>query len=159
MRAALVSRRDADRICPIGSFDFSDRHRYDAGGWLRAITNLTSEIWSAFWPTYSPDGDRITFVSSQGGFISVVEIMDSEGGHQERLTRPTLEGLPADISPDGQYILVVNHVSTPITPYEIFRMNLDGTRLTNLSNPGKGHYNIAGPIRLTEPRLSLRATA
>ena len=113
-----------------------------AGG--GAITNLTNEFWSAFIPTYTPDGSRITFVTTQGGFIGVVRIMDSNGSHQKQLTRPSLEGFPADISPDGKHILVINHESTPITPYELFCMNLDGTGLTRLTNPGKGNYDIAG---------------
>jgi Tol biopolymer transport system component len=109
-----------------------------------SITDLTSEIWGAFWPTYTPDGSRITFVSIQAGFISVVWIMDNDGTNQRRLTQPALEGFPADVSPDGQHILVVNHESTPVTPNEIFRMNLNGTGLTKLSNPGKGHSDLPG---------------
>lgn len=109
-----------------------------------SITNLTSEIWNAFWPTYTPDGSRITFVSTQAGFISVMWIMNSDGTHQRRLTQAALEGFPADVSPDGQHILVINHESTPITPYEVFRMNLNGGGLTQLSNPGKGHHDIPG---------------
>jgi large repetitive protein len=109
-----------------------------------SITDLTTEIWAAFLPTYTPDGSRITSVSSQAGFIGVVRIMNSDGTHSQRLTRPNLEGFPADISPDGQHILVINHESTPITPYETFRMNLNGTGLTKLSNPGKGHHDLPG---------------
>lgn len=108
------------------------------------ITNLTNEFWSAFWPTYTPDGSKITFVTTQGGFIGVVRIMDADGHHQRQLTRPRLEGFPADISPDGLHILVIDHESTPTTPYAIFRMNLDGTDLDPISNPGKGHYDIPG---------------
>jgi Tol biopolymer transport system component len=108
------------------------------------IANLTTEIWNAFWPTYTPDGNRITFVSTQAGFISVVWIMNTDGTHQERLTQAALEGFPTDVSPDGEHILVINHESTPITPYEVFRMSLDGSGLTQLSNPGKGHHDIPG---------------
>jgi Tol biopolymer transport system component len=108
------------------------------------ITNLTNKFWSAFLPTYTPDGTRITSVSSQGGFISVVRIMDRDGSHQGQLTRPDLNGLPADISPDGKHILVINNESTPVTPYEVFRMNLDGSDLVRLSDPGKGNYDIPG---------------
>jgi len=109
-----------------------------------SITNLTSELWAAFWPTYTPDGSRITFVSQQAGFISAVWITNSDRTHQHRLTQAALEGFPADVSPDGQHILVINHESTPITPYEVFRMNLNGSGLTQLSNPGKGHHDIPG---------------
>src|SRR5208282_4380008 len=108
------------------------------------ITNLTTEFWGAFWPTYTPDGTKITSVSSQAGFIGVVRIMNSDGSDQKQLTRPDLEGFPADVSPDGQHILVINHVSTPVTPNEVFRMNLNGTGLTELSDPGKGHHDIPG---------------
>jgi Tol biopolymer transport system component len=109
-----------------------------------STTKLTSEIWGAFLPTYTPDGSRITFVSTQAGFISVVWIMNTDGTKQKRLTRPILEGFPVDISPDGRHILVIDHESTPLTPYEVFRMNLNGTGLTKLSNPGKGHHDIPG---------------
>jgi Tol biopolymer transport system component len=108
------------------------------------ITNLTSELWSAFLPTYTPDGGRIVFESTQAGFIGVVWIMDVDGKNQERLTRPALEGGEVDISPNGEHILVVSHESTPLTPYAVFRMNLDGTDLTKVSDPGKGHHDIPG---------------
>jgi len=108
-----------------------------------SITDLTSEIWGAYWPTYTPDGNRITFVSIQAGFISVVWIMKTDGTNQERLTRPALEGFPADISPNGKHILVINHESTPLTN-AVFRMDLNGTDLRKLSDPGKGHHDIPG---------------
>jgi Tol biopolymer transport system component len=109
-----------------------------------SITNLTSDFWGAFLPTYTPDGSRITFDSTQAGFISVVWIVKTDGTNQKRLTRAPLEGFPADVSPDGQHILVISHVSTPITPNAVFRMNLNGTGLTKLSDPGKGHHDIPG---------------
>ncbi len=109
-----------------------------------SITDLTSKIWGAYLPTYTPDANRITFVSTQAGFISMVWITNTDGTQQKRLTQAALEGSPVDVSPDGQHILVVNHVSTPITPYEIFRMNLNGKGLKELSNPGKGHVDIPG---------------
>lgn len=111
------------------------------GGQIKILTN---EFWSAFWPTYTPDGSKVTFVTTQGGFISVVRIMDSDGHHQKQLTRPELEGFPTDISPDGQHILVLNHESTPITPVEIFRTNLDGTDRTRLTDPGNGKSDLMG---------------
>lgn len=108
------------------------------------VTNLTNELWSAYWPTYTPDGTRITSFSSQGGFVSVVRIMDSDGRHQKQLTQPDLEAFPYDISPDGQHVLIINHENTPVTPYEIFRMTLDGNDLVRLTDPGKGNYDIPG---------------
>jgi Tol biopolymer transport system component len=109
-----------------------------------SITDLTSKLWAAFAPTYTPDGSRITFVSTQAGFIGVVWIMETDGTNQKRLTRPALEGFPADISPNDQHILVISHESTPLTPYAVFRMNLDGSDLAKLSDPGKGHHDIPG---------------
>jgi large repetitive protein len=106
--------------------------------------NLTTEIWNAIWPTYTPDGSRITFESTQAGFISVVWIMNTDGTHQERLTRPALKGFSSDVSPDGQHILVINNQNSPVTPQELFRMNLNGKALTRLSNPGKGHRDLLG---------------
>lgn len=108
------------------------------------IANLTDRFWSAFLPTYTPDGTTITSVSSQGGFISVVRIMTSDGAHQKQLTRPDLDGSPADISPDGKHILVINNESTPVTPNEVFRMNLDGSDLVRLTDPGTGKWDIPG---------------
>lgn len=108
------------------------------------IANLTTEIWNAFWPTYTPDGNRITFVSTQSGFISVVWIMNTDGTCQELLTQAVLEGFPTDVSPDGQHILVINNQNSPVTPQDLFRMNLSGKGLTELSNPGKGHRDLLG---------------
>lgn len=108
------------------------------------IVNLTTEIWNAIWPTYTPDGRRITFESQQAGFISVAWIMNSDGTHQQRLTQAALEGFPTDVSPDGAHILVINNQNSPVTPQELVRINLNGKALTRLSNPGKGHRDLLG---------------
>jgi Tol biopolymer transport system component len=70
--------------------------------------------------------------------------MDTDGGNQRQLTAAALEGFPADVAPDGRHILVIDHESTPITPYADFVMNLNGKDLTQITDPGIGHHDIPG---------------
>jgi Tol biopolymer transport system component len=101
-------------------------------------TNLTHDAWDKFWPMYTPNGRHIIFFSATGGLISAVWIMNSDGSDKRRLTAPALEGFAYDVSPDGHHIVLNDHQSTP-RPTSIFVMNLDGTNLTRLTNPGKAH--------------------
>jgi Tol biopolymer transport system component len=101
-------------------------------------TNLTHDVWGKFWPVYTPDDGQIVFFSGTGGLISAVWVMDSDGSDKRRLTAPALEGFAYDVSPDGEHIVLNNHQSTP-RPTAIFVMNMDGTNLTQLTNPGNAH--------------------
>jgi len=102
------------------------------------MTALVTDVWDSFGPSYTPDGKQIVFYSQDGGFVSAVWIMNIHGSKQRRLTPASLEGFPADVSPDGQSIVLINHGNLPL-PTAIFTMDLNGMGLRQLTHPGEAH--------------------
>jgi TolB protein len=108
-----------------------------------AETNLSTAFWDSGSGLYTPDGTRLVFHSEDGGFVSAVWIMDTDGRNRRRLTSAALEGIALDISPDGRHILVVNHNNTSL-PNSIYVMNIDGSDLARLTPPPDKSTDIAG---------------
>jgi Tol biopolymer transport system component len=104
---------------------------------------LTSQLWDSDFGRYTPDGQKFVFYSQNGGFVSAVWSMETDGTHQRRLTHAALEGSPTDISPDGRHILLINHQNTNIPP-AIFTMKLDGDDLDQLTYPPGNANDIGG---------------
>jgi TolB protein len=86
-------------------------------------------------PVYSPNGEHIFFASSIGGLVSAAWVMNADGKDQDRLTPAPLEASGPDVSPDGRYLVISNHENTSL-PSSLFRMNVDGTRLEQLTHAG-----------------------
>jgi Tol biopolymer transport system component len=108
-----------------------------------AETNLSTAFWDSGFALYTPDGTHLVFYSEEGGFVSAVWIMDTDGRNKRRLTSAALEGGAFDVSPDGRHILVVNHVNTSL-PTSIYVMNIDGSDLTRLTHPPDKASDIGG---------------
>jgi Tol biopolymer transport system component len=110
---------------------------------------LTTKFWDSDFARYTPGGQDFVFYSQNGGFVSAVWSMETDGTHQHRLTRAALEGSPTDLSPDGRHILLINHQNTNLQT-SIFVMNLDGSDLKQLTYPpgnaidGGGGYSPDG---------------
>ena len=107
--------------------------------------NLTRNVAQDYSPAWSPDGQKIAFVSNRDGkpegqFApeTDIHVMNADGSGQQNLTRnPAGEGNPV-WSPDGQQIAFERHVGGVGNNrnIEIYVMNADGSdqrRLT--SNP------------------------
>jgi Tol biopolymer transport system component len=94
-------------------------------------TRLTESPGLDGFPAWSPDGERIAFISDRDGNWEIYT-MDADGSNQRRLTRTPEEdeGFPA-FSPDGEEIA---YVTNPIDNPAIHVMNADGSggeRLTS----------------------------
>lgn len=86
-----------------------------------------------YWPTWSPDGTRIAFVSSRDGPWDLY-IITADGANLTRLTNtPEPEGAPA-WSPDGARIAYARGGS--MDGGDIYVMNADGTNPTQLTHEG-----------------------
>jgi Tol biopolymer transport system component len=96
---------------------------------------LTTPFWDSLGASYTPDGKHIVFSSQQGGLISALWIMDTDGKHQKRLTDPELEAGPPDVSSDGKQVVFYTHQDTP-KPTSIFKINIDGSGVTRLTSEG-----------------------
>jgi dipeptidyl aminopeptidase/acylaminoacyl peptidase len=107
-----------------------------------AQQNLTRNVAQDDSPAWSPDGQKIVFVSNRDGkpegqFApeTDIHVMNADGSVQQNLTRnPAGEGNPV-WSPDGQQIAFERHVGGVGNNrnIEIYVMNADGSGLRNLT--------------------------
>jgi Tol biopolymer transport system component len=108
------------------------------------VTALTNDLWDNLPDSFTPDGKQIVFDSQQGGFISAVWIMNANGSRSHRLTEPALKASPGDVSPDGQHVTFINNQNSPLSlPNAIFEMNIDGSSIRQVTQPGI-HHDLGG---------------
>jgi tol-pal system beta propeller repeat protein TolB len=105
------------------------------------ISQLTKGAGNDVWPSWSPDGAQIAFVSDRTGDDIYVIHRDGSGlkdltPEEDIDTRPTW-------SPNGNYIAFVTDRDHN---YEIYIMNADGTNPTNVTNdPATDDFPVWSP--------------
>jgi Tol biopolymer transport system component len=131
MHIAFVSDRDGNQEIYVMSADGSEQ------------TNLTNHEADDNWPTMSPDGDQIAFISNRDdpnratcaldlSCDSDIYILRTDGSGLSRLTdTPGQEMYPA-WSPDGSKIAFMRE-------FDILVMNVDGSNQTNLTSDSTGN--------------------
>ena len=125
------------------------------GGNQRRLTNNPAKEWD---PSWSPDGERIAFVSDRDGhphfipgwFTYEIYVMDADGGNQRRLTNNPADDRGPSWSPDGKRIVFMSmrdgHIIDFAPTYEIYVMDVDGGNLQNLTNnPSDDRYPSWSP--------------
>jgi len=95
---------------------------------------LTMDAGMQYDPCWSPDGNRIVYVSGTGYQANELYIMDTDGKNKKKLTDDkALELLPS-FSPDGNKIAYTSDLSGN---YDIWIMNADGTNPKQITHhPG-----------------------
>ena len=103
----------------------------DADG--KNLRKLDPNNKGGWYPSWSPDGKRIAFVSTRDGWgNSNIYVMDADGSNQQRLTDgPNGDRYPS-WSPDGQRIAFASIRDGNVMP-EIYVMNADGSNQRRLT--------------------------
>jgi Tol biopolymer transport system component len=128
----LFSRCNNGQGCQVAAVNVDGTHEQD-------LTPLTDGVFD-FGPAISPDGRWIVFprfyADDRPGQL---ELIPASGGTPTVIpVPPALQGASApDWTPDGQYILLANTVSSGGTA--LFRVHADGTGAKQLTTPVGGH--------------------
>ena len=104
----------------------------DGGNQQRLTNNRKNELY----PSWSPDGNRITFSADRKGDRVNFEIyvMDADGGNQQRLTNNRIHDRYPSWSPDGKRIAFASEKDGNWESLEIYVMDADGGNPQNLTN-------------------------
>jgi len=86
---------------------------------------------------FTPDRKRILWETQQAGFISVLWIMDANGGNQKQLTSAPLKaGEVSAPSRDGKHVTFINNQSTPPEVSNALHvMDIDSGNITQITHP------------------------
>ena len=83
-------------------------------------------------PSWSPDGGSIVFVSDRDGNFEIY-VMNADGSNQRRLTNNPAEDIAPSWSPDGRYIAFASNRGGS---YQIYLMDAAGQHVTPLTTSG-----------------------
>lgn len=92
------------------------------------LTNIPA---SDRFPTWSPNGKKIAFISNRSSF-SEIYVMNADGTEQNQLTFLKAGVDSLDWSPDGEYIVFSSTKDHNL--WEIYNMKSDGTEIVRLTN-------------------------
>jgi Tol biopolymer transport system component len=102
-------------------------------------TVLTDNSYDNSDPSWSPDGEKITYeLLAFSGDSPNIYAMNSDGSKKINLTNNSYLNTDPTWSPDGEKIAFISWESGD---YEIYSMNSDGSGRTNLTNNPSYHYS------------------
>lgn len=89
-------------------------------------------------PLWSPDGQKIAFVSDRYYGSQDIYVMSADGGSATRVTSHSTSETPLTFSPDGQYIYYTAHIQDPASSAlfptsrlnEVYKVPVTGGRTT-----------------------------
>lgn len=110
----------------------------ESGYWFRVTDNEFND----FDPVFSPDGSKISFVSTRDG-NSEIYVMNVDGSDQVNLTNHSASDFWPVWSPDGKKIAFLSERDGNV---DIYSINADGSDLINLtSNEGCDNEPVWSP--------------
>ena len=139
----FISQRDGHFRKDIPDIPAPEIYVMDAdGGNLRRLTNNPS---SDYAPSWSPDGQRIAFVSDRDGHVDAngwhtfeIYTMDADGHNPQNLTNNPFNDRDPSWSPDGKRIVFSSDRDKgrgeAAHNYDIYVMDADGGNPQNLTN-------------------------
>ena len=102
--------------------------------------NLTNNPSDDRYPSWSPDGKRIAFVSDRDGHVmdgrrtDEIYVMDANGGNPQNLTNDPNDEWSPSWSPDGKRIAFASDREEPLRYFDIYVMDADGQNQQRLTN-------------------------
>jgi TolB protein len=103
------------------------------------LTTILDDNWVNERPSFSPDGTKIAFSGTRGGFVCAVWVMGADGASPVRLTDPAMQANAPEWSPDGRQITFSTHCELPNSA--VYIMNADGTGPTQITPDGHDWVN------------------
>jgi Tol biopolymer transport system component len=89
-------------------------------------------------PDWSPDGSRIVYSSARGGNWEDIFVMRADGSGKKNLTRNPARDQHPVFSPDGRWVAFDSDRNQASRGHsQIWKMRIDGTRLTQLTSDGE----------------------
>jgi Tol biopolymer transport system component len=120
-------------------------------------TFVTDDLFTSFGGFSTPDGKEIVYESSDGGLVSAAWSISTSGAAQHRLTAAAGEMCPAAVSPDDRHVLLTNNCNTPLSQ-NLWTINVDGTGLRQLTNPGPSVTDFPGAYSPDGSRIAFTST-
>jgi TolB protein len=109
---------------------------------LRNPRRLTDDPAYDGWPTWSPDGAQIAFMSIRSGNPDIY-VMNADGSNVRQITDHPANDIWPEWSPDGERIAFPSRRDGN---FEIYVINVDGTNLQRLTNtPGHEDFPTWSP--------------
>lgn len=105
-------------------------------------TRITNTTASDYGPSWSPDGNKIAFMSRRDGGNSGIYVMNADGSNQIRLTTNQDLNVAPSWSPDGNKIAFHSIRDDNV---EIYVMNADGSNQTRITSAGYGMFPSWSP--------------
>jgi Tol biopolymer transport system component len=103
-------------------------------------------------PRWSPDGRRLTYwreLAEKGSLVGTsVYVLDADGSHARRLTKPSMFAAEPDWSPDGRWIVFSTHARLEFECCEVsdlYRMHPDGSGIEQLTDFGDAEHRAGQP--------------
>jgi Tol biopolymer transport system component len=109
---------------------------YKIGADGTGMTKLTGATWDHENPQFTPDGSQIIYTAfGDAGGICEIWSMNPDGSGKALVAPADARLEINDISPDGTSLLVNNNCAGPL-PQSIYRMKINGSGLTQLTDAG-----------------------
>jgi Tol biopolymer transport system component len=103
--------------------------------------NLTNRVFSAVWPTWSPDGLKIAFTSNEDDANRAeIFVMNSDGSNQLNITNNSAHDQSPSWSPDGERIAFYRSITAEHNHDEIYVMNPDGGEVQRITFTNGNNY-------------------